>query len=40
MRCRLLVVLRLLIVISLFLIIIVVGNMSMANAEGSHLGRS
>jgi hypothetical protein len=41
MRCRLLVVLRLLIVTGLLLIVIVViENMSMANTEGSQLGRS
>jgi hypothetical protein len=39
MRCRLLVVLRLLIVVDLLLIIII-RNMSRANAEGSQLGRS
>jgi hypothetical protein len=39
MRCRLLVVLHLLIVTGL-LLIVVVGNMSRANAEGSQLGRS
>jgi hypothetical protein len=39
MRCWLLIVLRLLIIAGL-LLIVVVGNMSMANAEGNQLGRS
>jgi hypothetical protein len=40
MRCRLLVVLRLLIVVGLLLIIVVIRNMSRANAKGSQLSRS
>jgi hypothetical protein len=40
MRCRLLIVLRLLIVTGLFLIIIVIESTSKANTEGSQLGRS
>jgi hypothetical protein len=40
MRCRLLVILRLLIITGQLLIIIIVRNMSRANAEGSKLGRS
>jgi hypothetical protein len=40
MWCRLLIVLHLLIVVGLLLIVIVVGNTSRANAEGSQLGRS
>jgi hypothetical protein len=39
MRCRLLIVLHLLIIAGLLLIIII-RNMSRANAEGSQLGRS
>jgi hypothetical protein len=39
MRCRLLIVLRLLIIAGLLLIVII-GNMSKANTEGSQLGRS
>jgi hypothetical protein len=39
MRCRLLIVLRLLIIAGLLLIVII-RNMSRANAEGSQLGRS
>jgi hypothetical protein len=39
MRCRLLVVLRLLIIAGL-LLIVVIGNMSKANAKGSQLGKS
>jgi hypothetical protein len=39
MRCRLLVVLHLLVVVGLLLIIIV-GNMSRANVEGSQLRKS
>jgi hypothetical protein len=39
MRCRLLVILHLLIIVGL-LLIVVVKNMSRANAEGSQLGRS
>jgi hypothetical protein len=40
MQCRLLIVLHLLIVVGLLLIIVIIGNMSRANAEGSQLGRS
>jgi hypothetical protein len=39
MRCRLLIVLRLLIDVGL-LLIVVIENMSRANAEGRQLGRS
>jgi hypothetical protein len=40
MRCRLLVIHRLLIVTGLLLIVVIVGNTSKANAEGSQLSRS
>jgi hypothetical protein len=40
MWCRLLIVLHLLIILGLLLIIVVVKNMSRANAEGIQLGRS
>jgi hypothetical protein len=40
MWCRLLIVLRLLLVTGLLLIVVVIKNTSRANAEGSQLGRS
>jgi hypothetical protein len=40
MRCRLLIVLRLLIIAGLLLIVDAIQNMSRANAEGTQLGRS
>jgi hypothetical protein len=40
MRSQLLITLHLLIVIGLLLIVVIIRNMSRANAEGSQLGRS
>jgi hypothetical protein len=40
MRCRLLIVLRLLVIAGLLLIVFIIKNTSRANAKGSQLGRS